>query len=259
MLELQRTVYVLRRWWWLLLGAAIVGGLIAYLLTKTLTTPQYQSTAIVSMAPSSGPISMFAASADAALVPTLATTEAARAMVPGVPASQLSGRIDSSASVEGELLYITVRWAEPTHAPALANAVARTFIRQERQRLGTRYAILHQKYAATEQHLQKLSRSMLGSGPAREWLQSQYAASVATIYQKDADAQAQAAVQETSLQIAQPATAAARVGSRANLNAVLGAVLALLLALVFAFVATSSYGETADVTVARPVLSKVGD
>lgn len=202
---------------------------------------------------------MLAASADAALVPTLATTEAAKSIVPGVRASQLSGRIDSSASVEGELLYITVRWDQPTLAPALANAIARTFIQQERQRLKTRYAILHGKYADTEQRLQGLARTVVGSGPARDWLQSQYAASVATLFQKDADAQAQAALQETSLQIAQPATSASRAGSRATVNAGLGAVLALLLALVFAFVATSSYGQAAELEVARPVLSKVGE
>jgi len=71
MLELQRTIYVLRRWWWLLLGAAIIGGLVTYAATRALAKPQYESTAIVAMAPADGPIGMFAASADASLTFTI--------------------------------------------------------------------------------------------------------------------------------------------------------------------------------------------
>jgi capsular polysaccharide biosynthesis protein len=269
MLELRRTVYVLERWWWLIAAAAIVGAVVAYGLTKTLVQQQYESTAVVSLAPPpSSPLgtytTMLAASADAQLVPTLVTAQAAlHILLPSVAkqvdASTLSGRTTASASPDNQLLYVSDRWTVPGFAPLLANAVAGAFIAQERSRLETRYALIHAGLIAQERHLAALMQAPAGSGQARSWLQAQYADTTSKIYQTDADSRIQASIQEASLQLAQPATTAAKVGPKATINAAFGAALALILALVFAFVATGSYGQDLGSQELHPVLQKVGD
>jgi capsular polysaccharide biosynthesis protein len=269
MLELRRTVYVLERWWWLIAAAVVVGAVVAYGLTKSLVQQQYESTAVVSLAPPpSSPLgtytTMLAASADAQLVPTLGTAQAARRALPSsvaqqVDASTLSGRTTASASLDNQLLYVSARWTIPGIAPVLANAVARAFIGQERSRLETRYGIIHAGLLSQEHHLSALIQAPAGSGQARSWLQAQYADTAAKIYQTDADSRIQASIQEASLQLAQPATSAAKVGPKATINAALGAALALILALVFAFVATGSYGRDLASQELHPVLHKVGD
>jgi len=251
MLELRRTIYVLQRWWWLIAAAAVVGAVVAYGLTKVLVQQQYESTAVVSLAPPpSSPLgtytTMLAASADAQLVPTLGTAQAARralppSVTPQVDASTLSSRTAAAASTDNQLLYISARWTVAGYAPLLANAVARAFMGQERSRLETRFAIIHAGLLSQEHHLQALMQAPAGSGQARSWLQAQYAETASRLYQTDADSRIQASIQEASLQLAQPATTAVKVGPKATSNAALGAALALIVALVFAFVATGSY------------------
>jgi hypothetical protein len=144
-------------------------------------------------------------------------------------------------------------------AMQLTNAVARSFIAQERVRLKQRYAIIHGSFLAQENHFAGLIGATTGGGAARSWLQSQYADSASRIYQLDADAHVQALTQESSLQLAQPAATAGTLGPRAKVNAVLGAALAFLLALLVAFAATTSYGESRADEALPTVLSKVGD
>jgi uncharacterized protein involved in exopolysaccharide biosynthesis len=269
MLEIRRTLYVLQRWWWLIAAAALVGAVVAYGLTKVLVQQQYESTAVVSLAPPpSSPLgtytTMLAASADAQLVPTLDTAQAAlhtlpRSVALQVQAATLSSRTIASASLDNQLLYVSARWTVPVLAPVLANALARAFIDQERHRLESRYALIHAGLLAQERHLAGLVQTPAGSGQARSWLQAQYADTASKIYQTDADSRIQASIQEASLQLAQPATTAAKVGPKATVNAALGAALALILALVFAFVATRSYGQTLESQELHPVLHKVGD
>lgn len=263
MLEVRRNAAVLRRWWWLLILAAIVGGIAAYGLTKLLVKQEYQGTAIISMAPppqsqSGLLITMLSAAADAQLVPTQATATVAARGLPGVPPTKLVDDIQSTASPEGQLLYVRVQWTSVPVAQQLTTAVAQTFIQQERARLRRRYAIIHQGFVAEEQHQASLIRSLQGNNDATNWLRSQYADSAARIYQEDADASVEAATQEASLQLVQPATKVIAVGPRAPLNGALGAVVALLVALVFAFASTAYYGET-DEERLRPVLAKVSD
>jgi capsular polysaccharide biosynthesis protein len=269
MLEIRRTVYVLQRWWWLIVAAAVLGAVVAYGLTKALIQQQYQSTAVVSLAPPpTSPLgtytTMLSASADAQLVPTLGTAQAAlRALPPSiarqVDASTLSNRTTAAASLDNQLLDVSVRWTVPGLAPILANSVSKAFIGQERRRLESRYGLIHAGLIAQERHLSALMQTPAGSGPARSWLQAQYADSASKLYQTDADSRIQASIQEASLQLAQPATAVAKVGPKATVNAALGAALAFILALVFAFVATGSYGQDLASQELHPVLHKVGD
>lgn len=263
MLEMQRNAEVLRRWWWLLVLGAIIGGLVAYGLTKVLAHQQYEGTAIIALAPppqgTNGLyVTSLAASADAQLVPTQATAAVAARGVPGVTPASLVKNIQSTASLEGQLLFVNVRWPTPLLADALTNDVARVFIQQERVRLSQRYAVIHRGFASQEAHFTALASKTSGTGSAASWLRAQYADTAAKIYQEDADAQTQAATQAESLQLVQPATTVIAVGPRAPINALLGAVLGFLAALVFAYVSTDSYGEINEVR-RRPTLSSVGE
>ncbi|MBV9280096.1 MAG: hypothetical protein JOZ41_08455 [Chloroflexi bacterium] len=258
MLELQRNLYVLRRWWWLLVGATLVGGLVAYGVTKALVKPQYQATSLVALAPED-PTGVFSAAADAQRVSTLASAQAAVRQVPGVSARDLAAHVTGSPSPDNQLLYVQVKWPTADLAPRLADALATTFIRQERARLEKRYSIIHASLVAQERHLAQLIRSTSGSGPANTWLQGQYADALSKIYQQDAQSRSGSSLQETALELAQPAPDAVATGVRATFNAALGAALGLLLALVIAFAATGSYGASGEEDVRRPVLTKVGD
>lgn len=269
MLELQRNLFVLRRWWWLLVAAAVIGAVVAYEVTKMLVQQEYQGSATVAMAPPpQGPnglyVTMLTASADAQLVSTLATAQAAQRSLPvtirsSIDASTLSSRIDGTASVDNELLFVKARWTDPALAVQLTNAVAKAFIAQETRRLERRYQVIHAGLATQERHLAALIASPGATGAARSWLQAQYADTASKIYQQDADARIQASTQEASLQLAQPASGAVKVGPKATVNAALGGALAFLLALLFAFAATRAYPQTEASESLPPVLKKVGD
>jgi capsular polysaccharide biosynthesis protein len=270
MLEMQRNLYVLRRWWWLLIVAAIVGGLLAYGLTKVLVKQQYGSTAVISVAPPPQTpnglyLTMLAVSADSQLVPTLGTAQAARGLLPRPLAAQvnptkLERAIQSTYSVDGQLLFVTVRWPDKSLVPRLTNTVAAAFIRLERTRLERRYRIIHSGLVSQEDHLASLVRQTAsGSGPAKTWLESQFADSASKVYQQDADARIQASVQQVALQVSQPAVETVAVGPKATINGLLGGVLALLIALVFTFFATSSYGSPETAEGVRPVLTSIGE
>jgi len=256
-LELQRTLFVVRRWWWLLLGAAILGGLAAYVGTKALSHPQFVSTATIAIAPEQSSGGMLAVAADAQLIPTVAHSAAVRRLVHG--ANVDTATIQGSSSPEGELLSVTVKSRDLGTTPALANAVARVFIVQEKRRLAQRWSIMRGIYGQREQHFLSLMRSSTGNGSAESWLRSQYADTAARLYQQETQDQIQATMQIHSLDLAQPASNPVESAPRATVNAALGAVLALLIALVIAFVATGAYGETVDFQAPRPVLSKVGE
>lgn len=263
MLEMQRNVEVLRRWWWLLVLGSVIGGVAAFGLTKILAQQQYEATAIIAMAPPpQGPnglsVTSLAASADAQLVPTQATAAVAARGVAGITPTKLVSDIKSTASLEGQLLFVNVRWPSPLLAEALTNDVAHVFIRQERARLGQRYAVIHRGLAAQEAHFTTLASTATGSGSAASWLRAQYADTAAKIYQEDADAQMQAATQAESLQLVQPATTVIATGPRAPINGLLGAVLGFLAALIFAYISTDSY-QAVDEVRRRPALSSIGE
>jgi hypothetical protein len=266
-LEMERILHVVRRWWRVLVGACLIGGVVAYVGTKVLVKQQFEATAIISMSPApQGPnglyVTTLAASADAQLVQTLATAETARRALPrnearGILSGDLSRSTVAASSIEGELLFITVRWPDVVLLPRLANAMANAFIRLERARLEQRYAIIHAGLGSKESYLLGLMRSTSGGGQALSWLQAQYADSLSKLHQQDADARIQASLQEVSLQIDQPASADGiqKVGPRATVNAVLGAVLALLIALVIVFALTTSYSSEDLGDSLRPVLT----
>jgi capsular polysaccharide biosynthesis protein len=265
MLELQRNLYVLRRWWWLLLLAAVIGGVLAYGLTKVLAHQKYEGTAIIALAPppqgASGQlVTSLAATADAQLIPTQAVASVAARGIPGVSASTLSNDIESTASIEGQLLFVNVIWPDKRVATTLTNAVAHAFIRQERGRLNARYAIIHANLLAQQRHLATLSSNVHGSSQSAEWLRAQYADTASKIYQEDADARIQVQTQVASLQVVQPSieNKVKAVGPRASINGALGAALGLLFALIAAYLSTSSYGEAQEQGL-RQVFTSVGE
>jgi len=271
MLELQRNMHVLRRWWWLIVIAAVVGAAVAYGATKLLTKTRYEATAIIALAPPPATpnglaVTSLGASADAELLPTLSTAlEASKELQASEAATirptTLSSAISGQASVDGQLLFASVTWPDAALAPTLANAVAAAYMKLERARLAQRYAVIHRDLQAEEARLAALIRESSGRGQAASWLQSQYAATTVKLYDEDASARTQLAIQGQSMQIAQPASADAlqKVGARGSINAALGAILGILLALVFAFVRTSDYGRETDAQSVHPVLTKVGD
>lgn len=264
MLEMQRNLYVVRRHWKILVAAAIVGGLLAFGLTKLLIQQQYAGTAIIAMAPppqtASGLyVTMLTPSADAQLVPTHATALGAAKMVPEVDAKTLARHTSSTASIDNQLLFVSTKWADKALSLRLSNAMATAFIQQERRRLETRYSIIHRGLAGEESHLASLVQSAPGTGAPQTWLRGQLADSASKIYQEDAAARIEASAQESALQLVQPADVAEPVGPKPLVNGALGAALALLLALVLAFVATPSYGQPEETAAQRPFLTKVGD
>jgi capsular polysaccharide biosynthesis protein len=263
-LELQRNLYVVRRWWWLLVGAAVVGGLVAYAVTKLLVQQEYKATSLVSLAPPpQAPnglyVTMLQASADAQLVPTLRTARRAVAGQSGISAQKLADHTTALASPENEVLSVSVSWTSPDLAMRLADAVSNAFITQERQRLRSRLAIIHRGLSQQEGQLTSMLRRSTGNTTAADWLRSQYADATSHVYQQDADARIQAAMQEASLQLAQPASSVVKVGPKPAINAGLGALLALVVALLFAYLSTTDYGEAEQTRTPRPVLTSVGD
>lgn len=277
-LELQRNLYVLRRWWWLLVAGALIGGLVAYGLTKLLAQNQYEAVAIVSSG--SAPqgehgtyFASFGTGGDGALLANQGVLTGLQRLVPGVDRAQLVSHLSGSASEQDcvslnnalganqcRLLALRIQWPDPAPVIRLANAVATIFMHQERTRLEQSYALSHHGIAVQERALTRLIQTTPGKGAAQNWLQAQYAKTLSDLYSEDANSRIQTSVAETSLQVAQPATTATKVaGPKATVNGGLGALIGLLIAWVIAFIATSSYGDEVKIGGPRPVLSRVGD
>lgn len=267
-LELERNLEVIRRWWWLLLSLALLGGVLAFALTKVLVKQEYQATALVSVAPPpSGPYGLsvtdLLASADAQLIPTVDTARAALRRLPlslsaAVNPLKLAANTDATATPDNELVKIDVKWTGATAVPTLTNAVALAFVQQERARLEARYRLVHRQLAEEEGRLSALMTRAQGTGAARDWLRSQYADAASKLLQQDTDDRIQASVQEEGLSLAQPATQVRSVGPKAPVNGLLGAALGLIIALIVAFIATDRF-ETEEREGIRPVLAHAGE
>jgi capsular polysaccharide biosynthesis protein len=279
-LELQRNLFVLRRWWWLLVLGALVGGVVAYGLTKVLVKTQYDAVAIVSTgaAPQGQHGTYFASiggAPDGTLLLNQGVIARVQRLVPSISGSQLVRDLTGAASQQAcvsldtsisgnqcQLLSLHVQWTDPKLAIRLANAVAVAFMEQERVRLKQGYALYHEGIDAQERTLTKLIRTTPGTGAAQTWLQAQYANTISNLYGKDSEARVQASVAETSLQMAEPATTPTTTkvsGPKATVNGALGALLGLLIAWVIAFIATSSYGDVSLSAEPRAVRVKVSD
>jgi uncharacterized protein involved in exopolysaccharide biosynthesis len=277
-LELQRNLFVLRRWWWLLVLGALVGGGVAYGLTKALTKTTYNAVAIVSTgaAPQGQQGTYFAASGTSSggdLLINAGVVRGVHRLVPDVSTAALQNDLSGIASEQDcvslntstnsnqcQLLRLYVQWPDPALTIRLANAVAAVFIQQERARLEQGYALYHQTLTAQEHALTRLIRTAPGKDAAGNWLQAQYADTLSGLYSKDANARVQSSVAIASLEVAKPATTAAKApGPRATVNGALGALLGLLVAWAIAFLATGSYGHAEEATGPRPVLSRVRD
>jgi capsular polysaccharide biosynthesis protein len=277
-LELQRNLFVLRRWWWLLVLGAVIGGITAYGATKALAQNQYEAVAVVSTgaAPRGEQGTYFASSAPAAggqLLTNQGVITGVQRLVPGISATTLANTMNVTASQEDcvslgtspganqcELLSLHAQWSDPATAINLANAVATVFMQQERVRLEQGYALYHRAIAAQEGALMKLVRATPGKGAAQNWLQAQYANTISDLYGKDSQERIRVSVAETSLQMAEPAITSTKVsGPKVAVNGALGAILGLLIAWVIAFIATSSYGETDESAKPRAVHMTVRD
>jgi capsular polysaccharide biosynthesis protein len=279
-LELQRNLFVLRRWWWLLVLGALVGGVVAYGLTKVLVKTKYDAVAVVSTgAAPQGQQGTYFASTEGALDGTLLLNPGVilkvQQLVPSISRSQLAKELTGNASQQAcvsldtsksgnqcQLMSFHVQWNDPNLSIRLANAVAGVFMEQERVRLEQGYALYHRAIVAQERALTTLVHATPGTGAAQNWLQAQYANTLSNLYGNDSQARVQASIAETSLQMAEPAstTTTTKVsGPRAAVNGAIGAILGLLLALMVAFLATSSYGNEREVDGPQSVLSRVSD
>jgi capsular polysaccharide biosynthesis protein len=277
-LELQRNLFVLRRWWWLLLLGALVGGGVAYGLTKVLVKTTYEAVAIVSTgaAPEGQQGTYIAASgapSSGDLLINAGVVRGVQRLVPGISTADLQNDLTGTASQQGcvsldtstngnqcQLLLLHVQWPDPALAIRLANAVAAVFMQQERVRLEQGYALYHRGIAAQERALTQLIRATPGKGAAGSWLQAQYANTLSGLYDKDANARVQSSVAIASLEVAKPATKAVKAsGPKASVNGALGALLGLLVAWIVAFLVTRSYGDEEEAAGPRPVLSQVRD
>src|SRR5206468_1197408 len=148
-LELQRNVFVIRRWWWLLVLGAIVGGLVAFGLTKVLVKTKYEAQAVVSSGPApqgqhGAYFAVNGSGTDGQLLPNNGVLNAVQRAVPGLDRTALLNNIDGSASQQDcvslnspvdtsgcQLLTIRVQWTDPATAIKLANTVVTVFIQQE--------------------------------------------------------------------------------------------------------------------------------
>jgi capsular polysaccharide biosynthesis protein len=276
-LELQRNLFVLRRWWWLLVLGAIVGGGVAYGLTKALVKTKYEAVAIISTgaAPQGQRGTYFAPSvapSSGDLLINSGVVRGVQRLVPGISGTALQNDLTGTASQEDcvslntstngnqcQLLLLHVQWTDPALAIRLANAVATVFMQQERVRLEQGYALYHRGTAAQERALTQLIRATPGKDAAGSWLQAQYANTLSGLYDNDANARVQSSVAIASLEVAKPATNAAKTaGPKATVNGALGGLLGLVVAWAIAFLATKTYSHE-EASSPRPVLSKVGD
>jgi capsular polysaccharide biosynthesis protein len=279
-LELQRNLFVLRRWWWLLVLGAFVGGVVAYGITKAIVKTRYDAVATVSTgAAPQGQAGTYFATTDGAVDGTLLLSPGVIAtvqrLVPSISRSQLMKELSGTASQQAcvsldsskngnqcQLLSLHVQWTDSNLSIRLANAVATAFMEQERVRLEQGYALYHREITAQERTLATLVHATPGSGAAQNWLQAQYANTLSGLYGNDSQARVQALIAERSLQMAEPAgtTTTTKVsGPKATVNGALGAILGLFLALMVAFFATSSYGNETQGAGPRSVLSRVSD
>jgi hypothetical protein len=256
----------------------LVGGGVAYGLTKALTKTTYNAVAIVSTgaAPQGQQGTYIAASGAPSggnLLINAGVIRGVKRLVPGISVTTLQNDLTGIASEQDcvslnpsnsanqcQLLSLYVQWPDPTLASRLANAVAAVFIQQERARLEQGYTLYHRALAAQEHALTQLIRSTPGKGAAGNWLQAQYADTVSGLYGKDVNARVQSSIAIASLQVAKPATTAVKAsGPKASVNGALGALLGLLVAWTIAFLATTSYGHEEGASFPRPALSTVGD
>lgn len=248
LIELQRAGRLVRGWWPALLAGCVGAALLAYLVTRLLFPQQYQATSIVAMAPTAQSpngiyLPLLSAAADSQLVSTARTASAAIAALPQpiqahVGVQKLTTSITGVSSVDGQLLFVSVRWTDPALAARLADATARAFISQELQRLILRHKIIHQGLQREQTGITARIRATSGGGTPQTWLQSQYADTLSKLYQQDTDTGIELSLQRDSLQLMQSALGQkpAKVGPKALVNAVLGGALGLLIVLVYALV-----------------------
>ena len=278
MLELQRNLFVLRRWWWLLLAGALIGGSAAYGAAKVLGQNSYDAAAVVSIGGAAqGEQGDYIADTSAAPGGQLITNSGVLAglsrLVPGISPAALANDVHVTASETAcvsltpsvrpnqcRLLFLHAQWSDPATAIRLANAAATIYVQQEAVRLKQEYALYHRAVLAQERALERQVASRNGSGPAYTWAQAQVSTTIANLAGRDANMRVQSAVAETSLQIAAHSTMAVKVsGPKLSVDGVLGALVGLFLAWVIAFLATPSYGDNESVAGPRSVLTRLGE
>ncbi len=148
-------VLVLKHWM-LIIGCFVIAGLGTFVVSK-LTTPLYQSTAVVQIAIRSGSnqadINSLLASdqlvqTEAQLAVSDPVLREVASHYPGMTVDQLLSEVTASPKLNTQLFEINVVNASPTRAAALANDVAATLIKQQ-------FQVIQQNNLQSQQQIQQ--------------------------------------------------------------------------------------------------------
>ena len=139
--ELSGYLAVVRRWWWLLIAGAVIAGLAAFLVTRTMT-PTYSASAtlLVDLSQQPGTVVYNDILASERLTKTYRELITQRPVLEGVlskgefpelTVADLRKQLDVSITRETQLLKVSATDEDPDQAARLANAVATTFVAQQ--------------------------------------------------------------------------------------------------------------------------------
>ncbi len=146
--DLSGYLATVKRWWWLLIAGAVIAGLAAYLVTRTIA-PTYSAstTLLVDLTQQPGTVVYNDILASERLTKTYRELISQRPVLEGVlsegdfPELTVGGlrkNLDVSVTRDTQLLQVSIRDKDPDQAARLANAVATTFVAQQDVLSGTR-------------------------------------------------------------------------------------------------------------------------
>ncbi len=146
--DAARYLALLSRWWWLLVAGATIAGIAAYFVTGTIA-PTYRasSTLLINQVETPGSIVYSDVLTSERLTKTYRELITKRPILetviedadePGLTVDELSGKLDTKAVKDTQLVTISVSDESPQRAARLANLVASTFVREESEDALTR-------------------------------------------------------------------------------------------------------------------------
>ncbi len=146
--ELSGYLAMFRRWWWLLIAGAVIAGVAAYLVTRTIA-PTYSASAtlLVDLSQQPGTVVYNDILASERLTKTYRELITQRPVLeevlsggefPGLTVGGLQDNLDVNITGDTQLLSVSITDADPDRAALLANAVATTFVEQQNQLSVTR-------------------------------------------------------------------------------------------------------------------------
>jgi len=139
--ELSGYLAMLRRWWWLLIAGAVIAGVAAYLVTRTIT-PTYSASAtlLVDLTQQPGTVVYNDILASERLTKTYGELITQRPVLDGVlsegefpelTVDDLRKNLDVSITRDTQLLTVSITDQDPDQATRLADTVATTFVAQQ--------------------------------------------------------------------------------------------------------------------------------